>query len=76
MFAGGLMTFASAASSTNQSLTNIAKQPASDLLGQCGVSVTPTPVSEILDILRAMPAATFIVQVAADRVRPAGVRQP
>ena len=26
-------------------------QPASDLLGQCGVTVTPTPISEILQTL-------------------------
>jgi hemophore-related protein len=26
-------------------------QPASDLLGQCGVAVTPTPISEILQTL-------------------------
>ncbi|MHB2204960.1 NAD-dependent epimerase/dehydratase family protein [Methylobacterium sp. CM6257] len=33
-----------------------------------------TPVSEILDALRAMTDAAFSVRVAADRVRPAGVR--
>jgi hemophore-related protein len=26
-------------------------QPASDLLGQCGVTVTPTPISEVLQTL-------------------------
>jgi GDP-4-dehydro-6-deoxy-D-mannose reductase len=34
-----------------------------------------TPVSEILDAFRGMTEATFSVQVAADRVRPAGVRR-